>query len=209
MMRFTRLFVPVALAALVLLGFGRPSGAQVQFGAVDFQRCVDESKANAEAAKEFMVLQSALNAVLGKLSQPGVAYLSKAEISELLALYEKTAPSDAEKKRIGELETKADQQIGAVKRLETTNPLSDEQKKQYQTLLETQQAGVQGLQEIQRVYQKRLEEKNGELSGKVTRSVREAVAKVSKEKNLVLVFGADQVLYAQVDITEDVLKVVK
>lgn len=202
--------VRVALvAAFALMALAAPGRAQGQFGVVDFQRCVGESKARQQAAADFDTLQKSLNAVLGKLDQPGVAFLSKAEITELLGLYEKTAPSDAEKKRIGELETKADQQIGAMKRLESTNPLSDDQKKQIQTLMDAQQVGVQTLKEIQRIYQGKLEQKDGELSANIAKIVREAVAKVAKEKNLAMVFGADQVVYAQVDITEDVLKVVK
>lgn len=197
------------VAAVALLALATPGRAQGQFGVVDFQRCISESKARQTAAMEFDTLQKSLNAVLGKLDQPGVAFLSKAEITELLSLYEKTAPSDAEKKRIGEIETKADQQIGAMKRLESTNPLNDDQKKQIQTLADAQQLGVQTLKEIQRVYQGRLEQKDGELSSNISKIVKEAVAKVAKEKNLAMVFGADQVVYAQVDITEDVLKVVK
>ncbi len=198
------------LATLCLLALGMPGRAQApQFGVVDFQKCVDESKANQEAAVEFEKMQKSLNGTLTKLSQPGAAYLSKAEIVELLGLYEKPAPTDAEKKRMGELEAKADQQIGTMKRLESTNPLNEDQKKQIQVLSDAQQNGLQALQDIQRAYQKQLETKNAELSAKVTKSVREVVAKVAKEKSLTLVFGFDQVLYAQVDITEDVLKAVK
>lgn len=197
------------VAAVALLVLAAPGRAQGQFGVVDFQRCINESKARQQAAMDFDTLQKSLNAVLSKLNQPGIAFLTKPEITELFGLYEKTAPSDAEKKRIGELETKADQQIGAMKRLESTNPLNDDQKKQIQALADAQQIGVQSLREIQQAYQGKLEQKDGELSSNIAKIVKEAVAKVAKEKNLAMVFGADQVVYAQVDITEDVLKVVK
>jgi Skp family chaperone for outer membrane proteins len=209
-MKTVHTFKVMFLMALCLLTLGAPGRAQApQFGVVDFQKCVDESKANQEAAVEFEKMQKSLNATLTKLSQPGAAYLSKAEITELLGLYEKPTPTDAEKKRTVELEAKADQQIGMMKRLESTNPLSEDQKKQIQSLSDAQQIGVQVLQDIQRVYQKQLEVRNAELSAKVTKSVRDMVAKIAKEKALTLVFGFDQVLYAQVDITEDVLKAVK
>ena len=200
------------LAALVAVALvaAHPARAQApQFGVVDLQKCIDESKINKQAATEFDGFQKSLNGILGKLSAAGFAYLAPAEIRELVALYEKPQPSDADKKRITDLEGKSEQQLGAMKRLESTNPLSDEQKKQLQTLADSQQNGLQALQEIQRAYQKRLEDKNGELSARVTKAVREVIAKTAKEKGLTLVFAADQVLYAQIDITEDVLKSVK
>jgi Skp family chaperone for outer membrane proteins len=198
------------LATLCLLALGIPSQAQApQFGVVDFQKCTSESKVNQEAAVEFDKIGKSFREILDKLAQPGVAYLNKTEIGELQGLYEKPTPTDPEKKRTKELEDKADQQIGAMKRLESTNPLNEEQKKQIQALSEAQQAGMQVLQEIARTYQKKLEAKDVELTSRVNKSVREMVAKVAKEKNLTMVFGFDQVLYAQVDITEDVLKAVK
>ena len=57
-----------------------------------------------------------------------------------------------------------------------------------------------------------LEVKNAELSArKSPKSVREAVSKIGqREEGLDAgLYGADQVLYAQMDITEDVLKAVK
>lgn len=188
----------------------RPARAQAPtFGVVDLQKCIDESKANQQAAAEFDGFQKTLNGTLGKLSVAGVAYLTPGEIRELVGLYEKAQPTDADKKRVTELEGKSEAQLGAMKKLESTNPLSDDQKKQLQALTDSQQTGLQALQEIQRAYQKRLEDKNGELSSRVTKAVREAIAKTAKDKGLTLVFAADQVLYAQVDITEDVLKAVK
>jgi Skp family chaperone for outer membrane proteins len=208
-MKFIHTLRVALVAAIALLVLAAPGRAQGQFGVVDFQRCIDESKARQQAAAEFEVLEKSLNGVLSKLNQPGVSFLSKAEIVEVLGLYEKTAPSDAEKKRIGEIEAKADQQIGAMKRLESTNPLNDDQKKQIQALAEAQQNGIAVLKDIQRVYQSKLQQKDGELSASIAKTVREAVAKVAKEKNLTLVFGTEQAIYAQVDITEDVLKAVK
>ena len=205
----TALTYLAALVALTPLTIGAARAQAPTFGVVDLQKCIDESKANQQAAAEFEGFQKSLNGILGKLSTGGVAYLTPAEIRELVGLYEKTQPTDADKKRVTELEGKAEQQVGAMKRLESTNPLSDDQKKQLQTLTDAQQTGLQALQEIQRAYQKRLEDKNAELSSRVTKTVREAIAKTAKEKGLTLVFAADQVLYAQVDITEDVLKAVK
>ena len=198
-----------ALVALAPLTAGTARAQAPQFGVVDLQKCIDESKANAQAAAEFDGYQKNLNGTLGKLSAAGVAYLTPAEIREIVALYEKAQLTDADKKRVADLEGKAETQLGAMKKLESTNPLSDDQKKQLQTLTDSQQAGLAALQEIQRAYQKRLEDKNGELSARVTKSVREAISKTAKDKGLTLVFAADQVLYAQVDITEDVLKAVK
>ena len=198
-----------AVAAVALIPAGAVRAQAPQFGVVDLQRCIEESKANQQAAGEFDGFQKTLNGILGKLSGAGIAYLSVAEIRELVGLYEKAQPTDADKKRVTDLEAKADGQLAAMKKLESTNPLSDDQKKQLQTLADAQQSGLQTLQEIQRAYQKRLEDKNAELSARVTKAVREAVAKTAKDKGLTLVFAADQVLYAQVDITEDVLKAVK
>ena len=205
----TTLTYLAALVALTPLTVGAAHAQALQFGVVDLQKCIDESKANAQAAAEFDGYQKNLNGTLGKMSAAGVAYLAPAEVRELVALYEKAQLTDADKKRVTELEGKAETQLGAMKKLESTNPLSDDQKKQLSSLTDAQQAGLAALQEIQRAYQKRLEDKNGELSARVTKAVREAISKTAKDKGLTLVFAADQVLYAQVDITEDVLKAVK
>lgn len=203
--------VRVALAALtVALTMVAPVRAQAPaFGVVDVQRCVEESKVNIASAQQFQGMQTALNQVLDRLQRGGGAFLAAAEIKELAGLYEKAQATDAEKKRILELEGKADQKSGALKRLETTPNLNDEQKKQLEDLTGAQQAGIQSLQELQQEFQKRLQEKNRELSRKVEAEIRVAIAKVAKDKGLTLVFSTETVLYAAVDITEDVLKAVK
>jgi Skp family chaperone for outer membrane proteins len=199
-----------AFLALVLALFVGPVRAQTPTSAIcDFERCKSESKLLQQSFMEFQKYSQGLDSVLQRLQQGGVVYLPAAEIKELATLYEKTTPNDAEKKRLTELEGKADGKIGAYKRLEQVATPNDDQKRQLAELSDASAGGSQALQDIAQDYRKRLTERDREMTQKLNTEIRVAVSKVAKEKGVTIVYDASVVLYAGVDITEDVVKAVK
>jgi len=210
----------VALCVLLPLGGAlvptaaqaAPSGAalQQQFGIVDFQECAAKSKLKTDLDAQFGKYRSDMLAVFTKLKEGNAIFLSKQEMNELAAIYEKgDKGTDAEKKRGMELQTKADQRAGTLNRLVQTTMPKPEEKKEMETLNQLQNEGVPLLNEIGNDYQRRIDEKGKGFEEQLEKIVKDAVKKVAQEKSLALVFNANVVIYAAVDITEDVIKLLQ
>jgi hypothetical protein len=74
---------------------------------VDLQRCAQESKGRQTSEEELVKFAQNLEGALRRLAGSSSRFLSDTEIKELAALYEKDPASEADKKRITELEAKA------------------------------------------------------------------------------------------------------
>lgn len=183
---------------------------QQQFGIVDFQECAAKSKLKTDLDAQFGKYRSDMLAVFNKLKEGNAIFLSKQEMSELAAIYEKAdKATDAEKKRSMELQTKADQRAGTLNRLAQTSAPKPEEKKEMETLNQIQNEGIPLLNEIGNDYQRRIDEKGKGFEEQLEKIVKDAVKKVAQEKTLALVFNANVVIYAAVDITQDVIKVLQ
>lgn len=183
------------------------NNAAATFASVDMQRVLTESKARQQSAQEFGALQQNLQGVLRRLEQGSARFLSDAEIRDLVRLYENQKPTDADKKRIGDLEQKGDLAAAQLRRLEQIASPDDAQRKQFADLNQSQQKGAETLQTVLGDYQKRLGEREREIQTKLEANIRTAIAQVAKEKGIVVVFPSQVALYAANDITADVLKV--
>jgi Skp family chaperone for outer membrane proteins len=205
-----RLFGALLLATGTVISTQQASHAQAQqFGIVNFRRCAQESKMKAELDTKFAEISKQLLSVFQKMKDANAVFLDANEIKELAALYEKAQPSDSDKKRIEALVGKADLKQGAAKRLDQTVNPTAEQKQELQKLAQAQQDGAAILQAVGDDFQKRVDAKAAELEEQLAVKVREVVAQVAKEKNLALVFDSGLVIYASLDITADVLKVLQ
>lgn len=199
----------VAFVAAVALSVATPAQAQGQFAIVNFRKCATESKFKQELDAKFAELRKRLEGVFQKLKDANAVFLSAAEIKELAGLYEKAQPADAEKKRVETLQQIADQRAGAARRLDNTATLTDEQKKELEKLAQMQQDGAAALQEVGTDYQKRVEGQGADFEEQLAAKVKDAVASVAKEKNLLIVFDSNVVVYAAADITPDVIKILQ
>lgn len=200
----------VALAAVVIaFSIATPARAQGQFAIVNFRKCATEAKFKQELDAKFAELRKRLEAVFQKLKDANAVFLSPAEIKELAGLYEKPQPNDAEKKRIETLQQIADQRAGAARRLDNTATPTDEQKKELEKLAQMQQDGAAALQEVGNDFSKRVETQGTDFEEQLSAKVKEAVAAVAKEKNLLIVFDSNVVVYAAADITPDVIKILQ
>ena len=210
-----RLFAPVALTLLGGVGIPAltpaPAQAQQQFGIVDFQECAKQSKLKKDLDGQYESFKRSMLGVFNRLKEGNAIYLTKQEMTELAAIYEKgdkTTP--AEKTRATDLQKKADQSAGTLNRLSgTVGVLKDDEKKELERLNALQNEGIPILNEIGADYERRITEKGTNFETQLEKIVKDAVKKVAQEKNLALIFNANVVIYAATDITEDVVKLLQ
>jgi Skp family chaperone for outer membrane proteins len=216
-MRSTRALRPFLPVALALLGgvclpalVPTPAHAQQQFGIVDFQECAKQSKLKKELDGQFDGFKRGMLGIFTKLKEGNSIFLTKQEMNELAAIYEKgDKATPAEKTRAGDLQKKADQSAGTITRLSQQAQLKDDEKKELERLNTLQNEGIPLLNEIGAEYEKRITEKGTDFENQLEKAVKDAVKKVAQEKSLALVFNANVVIYAATDITEDVVKLLQ
>ena len=176
------------------------------FGSVDLQKCGQESKGRQASEDELRKFVQSLDSSLQRLAGSSSRFLSDTEIKELAALYEKDPASEADKKRITELEAKGDSGSAELSKLQQVGSPNDADKKRFSDLTATQQKGDSVLQSIRETYSSRVQARRDDLSLKYTNVIRETVGKIAKEKGLTVVFDSQFALYTANDITADVIK---
>ncbi len=202
------------LAALSSLIIAAPSAVHAQAGAmasVDVEQVVQNSKEFAKNAKDLKALDLKLEGAFTKLTgQPAgpassALFLSDTEFRELDTLYLKENPTEADKKRITELETKGDQAQGDLNRLQSTAAPTPEEKKRYDDLKGRKAAGENNVAALNQEYKALLNDKDGAQRAQLLKDVRAAIATVAKAKSLAAVFDSTIALYTANDITPDVI----
>jgi Skp family chaperone for outer membrane proteins len=209
--------LPVTVAALALVSLGGlliPTPAQAapaqgnnaQFGIIDMNKIDAGSKPRREAFAQLQQLDQKRGAVLKRLSQGAARFLAAAEINELGLLYEKDKPTEADLKRITELEGKGEQVRRELTTLQNTPAPNETQSARLTALNEIVSQGDTALQALDTTLRNRLQEKLQESEKRVQTLERDTIAKVAKAKKLAVVFANDVAFYTTIDITEDVLK---
>ena len=209
-------FVPfqkqiVAVAALSLIvGMGAvrgradtPAGS---FASVDMEEVAKNSTVFTKNNADLKTFVDNLQGINARLGEGSAIFLPNAQLIELESLYEKTGPSDADKKRIAELEGIVDARKGEVSRLESTATPTDDQKKRYRELTDLQTAGKDNLTKLVDGFRKRISDREEELTAKTLKTIRAAIADVAKSKSISLVFDSKVAIYSANDITPDVIK---
>lgn len=207
-------FLPLLVSAGMLIGGTvilpvQAAAAQAQaaqFGVVDVNKVLNESKSRTIVSGELQRTERSYTAILQRLAQGSARFLTDAEITELAGLYEKDKPTEAEQKRISQLEEKGDQQKRELTTIQNTPKPDDAQTARFTLLNDTFEKGGASLQQLNRTLSARLQEKARTEEQKALVTVRAAVAKVAKAKGLAVVFTGDIAIYATVDITDDVVK---
>ena len=206
----------IALIALALCAFctlpvtanAQKNSAVPSFGNVDVDQVLSESKSRQRDVQELNGMVSGLREVMLRLQESGGKFLGDAEIKELSSLYEKKTPTEAEKKRIADLEGKAGEKSGLKRRLENTAAPTDEQKKQYADLNDMEQKGQASLKNLNDEFSRRVDARNTEMSNKTVLEIKAAIAKIAQDKGLTVVFDNKVAIYTANDITADVVKAI-
>ncbi len=207
-------FFPVAAAFVVLGLFGatRPAAAQTTgadlrtlVASADSQKLLSEYKGRKAAESEALDYANRLNLIAGRLQNGGAVFLPETEIRDLAGLIEKAQPTGDETKRIGALETKAQNLSGELATLQNTISPNDAQKARLAELTEARRKGVEVFTKLTAAYRQQIDERRDKVGQKIVDEVRAAIVKVAKAKNLALVLDGSVALYAANDITADVL----
>ena len=207
-----KVYLSLLALAVVPIAVGTTAHAQApatvpaQFGVVDVNRVANESKSRQQIAADLDRTQRTFTQILQRLGQGSARFLNEAEIKELAALYEKDKATDVEQKRRGALEEKGDQIRREMTTLQTTAAPDAAQTARYQQLQDSEQAGKDTFQKLNRDLSARLQDKVRDAETKSLAAIRTTVAKIAKAKNLSVVFTGEFAIYATVDITEDVIK---
>jgi Skp family chaperone for outer membrane proteins len=204
----TALIVSVILASTAVTAQAQKGGtaAGPTFGSVDVGQILNESKARQRDVAELNELVATLRGVMQQLVESGARFLTDDRIKTLAGLYEKKAPTEADKKAIADLENQAAAKSADKRRLENTASPTDEQKKQYTDLTDSEQKGQQALKNVNDDFAKRVDAREVELTNKTVATIRGVVAKVAQDKGLSVVFDSKVAVYTANDITADVIK---
>ena len=201
-----------AAAALFLAGSGRPAVAQgmgnelrTLVGSADSQKLLGEYKGRARVDQELTEFARRLDGFAGRLQTGDAYFLPEAEMRELATLVAKPQPTADDTRRIGALETRSQTLREELAQLQSTSPLSDQQRMRLAQLTEARAGGLRTLDNIKRGYARQIDERREQAGQKLVDDVRAAIARVAKAKNLVLVLDGAFALYAVNDITGAVL----
>lgn len=209
-----RVWTICSVMVVSLLG-ARPTHAQPKpapgdlrsaIGSVDIGRTLMEYKERQKSSEQVQAMRQSLNHVLERLRDSSAVILPEAEATELSKIYEKSAPTDAEKKRSDDLEKKARSLSDELRGLQNVANPSDQQRQRLSELAAQQRKTNDALQNVQSGYEERLQQMDRQLTQKLGEDIKAAVAKVAQDKNLAVVFDSQVALYTSNDITADVLK---
>jgi Skp family chaperone for outer membrane proteins len=176
------------------------------YASVDMEEVAKNSKSYAKNSDDMKVFVAKLQNVNAKLGDGTAIFLVEAQMRELAGLYEKDTLTTAEKSRVSELETAGDARKAELSKLENTTAPTDENRKRYRELNDLQTAGKDTLARIVQEYQRRIQDREEQLTAKTLKEIRAAIADVAKSKSYAVVFDSKVAIYTANDITTDVIK---
>ncbi len=203
------LFLVCVVVGLASLADGAPAKAQgtaqPTVGVVDVQKAFTEynitKTSNAEITKQAAAFKLDLDTrSINKL-------MTEAEINELIKLKVKTPATDADKKRIDELEKLSKQRDEELNTLSNKTDPSEQERGRLRELRDLGNKNEASARTAADDYNQQLEKRQKELSDKITSDIQAAIAKVAQQKGLATVVDKIAVLYGGIDVTEDVIKV--
>lgn len=188
---------------LLLLGCVLTAHAQA-FGVVDYERVINESTFVKSSLERLQALETRYRGVLQTLQENIV--LTNEERQELTNLLLTENPNDAQRQRMNQIVQTARQRAGELQQLRQKPEPSETDKAALERFTQMEATGREALQTLAQQLSQQLEQQLQQSREQVRQVVRETIAQVAKEKKLTLVFSAEAVLYAENDITQDVIK---
>jgi Skp family chaperone for outer membrane proteins len=204
--------LPVVGLALTIIcsGFAavNASAAAAQsapvFGSVDIQKALAGSTRKAQLDQQIVDLKTKLEAQFKQ--QVASPMLSAANQQELGTLLSKTAPTDADKARVTELQAMSQKDADELASLQQVKTPTADQTTRLGTLTKEQQDGQQVLQGVADAYNAQVQAANDKLGAQLQDTVRQAIAAVAQQKGLSVVFDSGVAYYTANDITDEVTK---
>lgn len=197
----------VLLVIVVCLSIISPvfaADAKPNLGKVDVGKIYQSYKRVEESNQNIRVFAKTLESRLDLRNANRL--LTDPEMTELLALKEKTAPTDAEKASIKALEDISKQRDGQLRDLAAKKDQTEPEKATLAELQARSTLADKTLTALAKDYEKQAEEKRAELSKKVNEEILVAVKAVAEAQGLAFVVDEQAVLYGGVDVTDSVIE---
>jgi Skp family chaperone for outer membrane proteins len=177
------------------------------YGIVDFERLQADYKKKTVLEADLQSLKNTLEKRLAR--RDTMPFLTEEDHKELDKLNEKAATerSDAEKKRIAEIEKKSEdlnKEIQAL-RQKADKDLTDADRTRIKQAEEQWQKAQQSFAGVRNAGDEELRKFIQANTTTLKKDVNEAVKKVAEQKGLAIVFNSEVAPYASVDITTQVL----
>jgi Skp family chaperone for outer membrane proteins len=191
------------LGWLLTIGCVLTAHAQA-FGVVDYERIINESTFVKTSLERLQALEARYRGVLQTLQENIV--LTNEERQELVNLLLAENLNDAQRKRVEQLTQTARQRANELQQLRQKPQPTETEKAALERFTQMEAVGREAIQSLAQQLSQQLDQQLQQSREQVRKAVRDTIAQVAKEKKLSLVFSAEAVLYAENDITNDVIK---
>jgi Skp family chaperone for outer membrane proteins len=198
-----RLRMKTLFGWLLMIGCVLTAHAQA-FGVVDLERVGRESTFIRANEERIQALRTRYGSVLQTLQENIV--LTNEERQELTNLLLAENLNDEQRKRIEQLTQTARQRAEELQQLRQKPQPSETEKAALERFTQMEAVGREAIQSLAQQLSQQFEQQAQQIGKQVDTAVRETIAQVAKEKKLALVFSAGAVLYAENDITDEVIK---
>ena len=188
---------------LLMIGCVLTAHAQA-FGVVDYERVINESTFVKTSLERLQALETRYRGVLQTLQENII--LTNEERQELANLLLANNLNDAQRKRVEQLTQAARQRAGELQQLRQKPQPSETEKAALERFTQMETVGREAIQTLAQQLGQQLEQQVQQSRDQVNKAVREVITQVAKEKKLTVVFSAQSVLYAENDITSEVIK---
>lgn len=181
-----------------------PAAPQPTVAMVDVQKAGSAYKGTKSANDEINKLVADIRMELE--TRASHKLMTDAELTELISLKKKSPPTEADSKRIDELEKIVKQRDEEVNTLSQKSDPSDAERARLRELKELSNKNSASINTLSDDYAQQVDKRRTELQDKVTADLLAAVAKVAQQKGLATVVDKVIVLYGGIDVTDDVIK---
>ena len=199
--------------AVLVLGMVVPSNAngararRIRFGYVDLAQVTDKAKNIVGwrySIQQFEDSRTQYRNAIEELAK--LRYLSLAEVEELKSLRTRPMATDAEKKRISQLETKSSLLDEEYQRLAMTEKPTEADQKRMKELTALREAASATTRKEYDLRAQELQKLEGGMLDKMQARILEVVRQVATKHGMVLAVDRQAVLNGGVDLTEEVLR---
>lgn len=174
------------------------------FGVVDYERVINESTFVKNSLEQLQALEARYRGVLQALQENII--LTDEERQELTNLLLADTLNDAQRQRVQQLAQASRQRADELQQLRQKPQPSETEKAALERFTQMEARGREAIQTLAQQLTQQLEQQVQQSREQVRNAVRETIAQVAKEKKLTLVFSTEAVLYAETDITNDVIQ---
>lgn len=192
---FTGLLLGIALWGI--------AGAQ-GFGIIDLERVERESTFFKTRAEQLQNLENRYRTALQTLAENIVQ--TEEERQELTNLLLAENLTQAQQQRLQQLTQTARQRAGELQQLRQKPQPTETEKAALERFTQMEARGREAIQALQQQLEQQLVQRGRQLNEEVRKAIDEVVAQVARERKLAAVFTKGLVLYAENDITDEVIK---